>query len=79
MYSVADIVDMVDFLVRNTYIKASGSIFRHSLVNLRNHPAKLGESIKFGILVHFHLFFTILRVPESSNETGPLIWSLKRP
>ena len=49
----------------------------NSLVNLTNHPAKLGESIKFGILVYFHLYFTILRVPESSNETGPLIWSLK--
>ena len=30
VYSVADILDMVDFLVRNTYIKALGSIFRQA-------------------------------------------------
>ena len=30
VYSVADILGMVDFLVRNTYIKALGSIFRQA-------------------------------------------------
>ena len=30
MYSVADILSMVDFLVRNTFIKALGSIFRQA-------------------------------------------------
>ena len=30
VYSVADILDMVDFLVRNTYVKALGGIFRQA-------------------------------------------------
>ena len=51
----------------------------YSLGNLINHPAKLEESMKFGILVYFYLYFTILRVPESVNETGPLILALKGP
>ena len=42
-----------------------------------NHPAKLEESMKFGIVVYFYLYFTILRVPERSNETEPLILTLK--
>ena len=44
-----------------------------------NHPAKLGESMKFGILVYFYLYSTILRVPECLNETGPLILGLTEP
>ena len=35
--------------------------------------------MKFGILVYFYLYFTILRVPEKSDETGPLILSPKGP
>ena len=28
------------------------------------HPAKLEESMEFGVLVHFYLYFTILMLPE---------------
>ena len=54
-------------------------IVKFELVKYGNHPAKLEESMKFGILVYFYLYFTILRVPERSNETGPLILSPKGP
>ena len=56
-----------------------GGMGRYSQVNSINHPAKLEESMKFGILVYFYLYFTILRVPEKSNKTGPLILSPKGP